>query len=70
MLLMEKWKKDLVASKDAPSLTCLALYHKYTTCGKYVHNPCAIQNSLFDEGDSTQSQPGQRYCRLTCKPST
>jgi hypothetical protein len=48
----------------------LALHHKCTTCGKYVHNPCAIQNGLFDEGNSTQSQAVRRYCRLACKPST
>jgi hypothetical protein len=48
----------------------LALHHKCTTCGKYVHNPCAIQNGLFDKGNSTQSQPVRRYCRLACKPST
>jgi hypothetical protein len=49
------------------TLPSLELVHKCHTCRKYVHNPCAMSNDLFDEGNGTHAQLPRRYCRLACK---
>ena len=48
----------------------LDLRLKCHTCGKYVHDLCAIANDLFQEGNGTHCLEPRRYCSLACKPST
>ena len=47
----------------------LDLRFKCHTCEKYVHNPCAIDFELLDEGNSTHGLSPRRYCSPACKPN-